>query len=153
MVAIGGSTHCQDGPRSRQAISSRHAGPDLPHGRGERVYRQGQPRARTLVGAVAAHGRDLHGHHRAEVRPHRRRLSWSTASSEIAFRRLTPYAARRYVPGGEWALFKLNTWGIRRHLDRRGTPTGHGAGTGSDISTHSHTDEPRGQCPVMASKL
>jgi len=38
------------------------------------------------------------------------------------------------MPLGEEALFRWNTRMVRKELARRGTPTGHGAGTGSDIS-------------------
>ena len=39
----------------------------------------------------------------------------------------------RYIPLGEEAMFQAPTFGIRRALARRGTPTGHGAGTGKEI--------------------
>jgi len=34
---------------------------------------------------------------------------------------------------GETLLFNIHTKNIRKQLDKRGTPTGHGAGTGEDI--------------------
>lgn len=38
----------------------------------------------------------------------------------------------RYIPLGEEVMFRAHTFGIRRALARRGTPTGHGAGTGKE---------------------
>jgi hypothetical protein len=40
-----------------------------------------------------------------------------------------------WVPFGETLLFNLHKNGLRETLRRRGTPTGHGAGTGKDIET------------------
>jgi len=37
------------------------------------------------------------------------------------------------LPLGEEALFRLNTLQVRRALRQRGTPTGHGAGSGTEI--------------------
>jgi len=40
-----------------------------------------------------------------------------------------------YVPFGESMLFNLHTHGLREKLRQRGTPIGHGAGTGQNIKT------------------
>ena len=48
-------------------------------------------------------------------------------------------ALPRSVPLGEAALFHWNTFQVRRGLRKRGTPIGHGAGSGADVSAQVHS--------------
>lgn len=47
------------------------------------------------------------------------------------------------LPLGEELLFRLNSGMVKKELARRGTPTGHAAGTGSDISSDVHAKADR----------
>lgn len=55
-------------------------------------------------------------------------------------------AIPRGVPFAERALFAANTAVLRRRLARRGTPTGHGAGSGEELQQDDLT--PKSACPM-----